>query len=117
MASRTASSKRVNARASLALILAICGALAVPAGIVVSQHAGGVVLLDAAYAIPVGMLVSVLALLASRGGHATIARTLERAGGHRRLRAAKWLAIAGICVALSGAIAVGFYELLLRFEK
>ena len=42
--------------------------------------------------------------------------TLERAGGAGRIRLGRVLAVAGICVALSASIAVGFYELLLRLE-
>jgi hypothetical protein len=32
------------------------------------------------------------------------------------VRATRWLAVAGICVALSASIAFGFYELLVRLE-
>src|SRR5579864_6151142 len=102
MASRTASSSRPNHRASLALLAALCGVLVVPVAVLLSR--------------PMGMVLSVGALLLARGARGRIRRTLERAGGAGRLRATRWLAVAGICVALSAAIAVGFYELLVRLE-
>jgi hypothetical protein len=116
MASRTVSSSRPNHRASLALIAALCGVLVVPAAVLLSRQTGKIHLIDAVWAIPIGMALSVAGLLLARGARGRIWRTLERAGGSGRLRATTWLAVAGICVALSAAIAVGFYELLVRLE-
>ena len=115
MASRTASS-RPNHRASLALLAALAGVLAVPVAVVLSRQTGRIHLLDAVWAIPVGMALSVVALVFARGARGQIRKTLERAGGTGRVRATWWLAVAGICVALSASIAVGFYELLVRLE-
>ena len=56
------------------------------------------------------------ALLFSRGAGGRIRWTLEQAGGCGRIRLGRVLGVAGICVALSASIAVGFYELLLRLE-
>jgi hypothetical protein len=116
MASRTASNNPSNHRASLALIAALCGVLVVPAAVALSRQTGKIHLLDAVWAIPIGMGLSLGALLLARGARGQIRRTLERAGGAGRLRATRWLAVAGICVALSAGIAVGFYELLVRLE-
>ncbi len=55
-------------------------------------------------------------MLLARGARGTIARTLERAGGFRRVRMGRVLGILAICVALSASIAVGFYELLVKLE-
>jgi hypothetical protein len=115
MASRTASS-RPNHRASLALLAALAGVLAVPVAVVLSRQTGRIHLLDAVWAIPVGMALSLVALFFARGARGQIRKTLERAGGTGRVRATRWLAVAGICVALSASIAVGFYELLVRLE-
>ena len=116
MASRTQSSSVANHRASFALVAALCGLIAVPVAVLLSRQTGKIHLLDAVWAIPVGMALSVGALLFARGARGQIRRTLERAGGTGRLRATRWIAVAGICVALSAAIAVGFYELLVRLE-
>ena len=56
------------------------------------------------------------ALLFVRGARGRIRSTLERAGGTGRIRLGRFLAVAGISIALSASIAVGFYELLLRLE-
>ena len=90
--------------------------LAVPAAVFVSRQTAGVGLLDAVWAIPPAALCGVAALLFARGARGRIGWTLERAGGSGRVRLGRILGVAGICVALSSAIAVGFYELLLRLE-
>ncbi|HKB93700.1 MAG TPA: hypothetical protein VKC62_05650 [Gaiellaceae bacterium] len=116
MASRTASSSRTNHRASLALIAALLGVLTVPVAVALSRQTGKIHLLDAVWGIPIGMGLSVAALVFARSARGHLWRSLERAGGAGRLRATRWLAVAGICVALSASIAVGFYELLVRLE-
>jgi hypothetical protein len=117
MASRTASSSRGNARASVALVAGLCAVLALPAAVAVARKTHKIVLLDAEWAIPVAIAFGILALLFARGGQGRIRETLERAGGRGRVRWARRLAVLGISLALSGAIAVGFYHLLLHLEN
>ena len=112
----SSSTRAGNHRASLALLAAVCGVLAVPVAVALSRQTGRIHLLDAVWAIPVGMVLSVAALLFARGARGRIRWTLEQAGGAGRVRATRWLAMAGICLALSASIAVGFYELLVRLE-
>ena len=85
--------------------------LAVPAAVGLSRYEAGVSLLDAAWAIPVAALASVAALLVARGttGHV-------RFSPLRGVRLARILGVAGLCVMLAAAIAVGFYFVLLRLE-
>jgi hypothetical protein len=113
LAARTRSS---NHRASIALLLGLAAVVAVPAAVVVSRQTLGVRLLDAVWAIPVAAICGVAALLFVRGARGRIRFTLERAGGRGRIRLGRFLAVTGLCVATSAAIAVGFYELLLRLE-
>ncbi len=105
-----------NHRASLAVVLGLAAVLVVPAAVVLARQSTGVALIDAAWAIPVAALCGCAALLFVRGARGRIRWTLERAGGAGRIRLGRLLAVAGICVALSASIAVGFYELLLRLE-
>jgi hypothetical protein len=105
-----------NHRASLAFVAGLVALLAVPVAVVLSHQTAGLTLVDAAWAIPVAFGCGVVALLFARGAQGRVRWTLEKAGGTGRARAAVILAAAGICVALSAAIAVGFYELLLRLE-
>jgi hypothetical protein len=105
-----------NHRASLAVLLGLAALAAVPVGVVLSRQTDGVRLIDAVWAIPVAGVCGVAALLFGRGAHGRIRWTLEQAGGGGRIRVSRYLAVAGLCVAISAAIAVGFYELLLRLE-
>jgi hypothetical protein len=106
-----------NHRASLAVLFGAASALALPVAVVMANQVSGVKLLDAVWAIPVAAGCGIGALLFARGAVGRIQRTLERAGGAGRARLGRILGIAGICMALSGAIAVGFYELLVRLER
>jgi hypothetical protein len=105
-----------NPRAWLAVVLGALAAAAVPAGIVAARQSPRLTLLDSAWSVPVAAVLGASALLCARGARARIRWTLERAGGHGLVRAGVLLAVVGICLALAGAIAVGFYELLLRLE-
>jgi hypothetical protein len=97
-------------------VSAIVGVVSVPAAVVLARQSARVGLLDAEWAVPVALVCCAGALLFARGARSEIERTLERAGGQRRVRASRWLAVAGISIALATAIAVGFYHLLLHLE-
>jgi len=105
-----------NARATAAAVLGAIAAAAVPAGVVIARESTRVSLLGSSWSIVIAAVCGLLALIFARGARTQIRVTLERAGGQRRVRAAVYLGIAGLCFAASGAIAVGFYELLLRLE-
>jgi hypothetical protein len=90
---------------------------AVPVAIFLTGRLAGLDLIDAVWAVPVAAAAGIAALLFVRGARGRIQRTLERAGGAGRARLGRFLGIAGVCFALSGAIAVGFYELLVRLER
>lgn len=113
MASRTRSS---NGRASLAVVAGLVSVATVPGAIVLAQRSASLDLVDAAWAIPVAFAAGVAALLLARGAHGAWARSLERSGGPRRIRLARVLAVVGLSLTLAAAIAVGFYELLVRLE-
>jgi hypothetical protein len=98
------------------MLFGVVAVLAVPVGVLLSKRLAGVTLVEAGWAVPVAAAAGVTALLFARGATGRIRSTLERAGGAGRTRAGRLLGAAGICIALSGAIAVGFYELLLRLE-
>lgn len=105
-----------NHRATLAILSGLVAVLAVPAAVVLSRRSSEITLVDAGWAAPVAAAFGIAALLFARGARGRIRATLERARGRARARAARILGVAGICVALSAAIAIGFYELLLRLE-
>jgi hypothetical protein len=98
------------------VLLGIVAVLAVPAGIGLARRTTGVALIDAAWAIPIAAACGISALLFVRGARGRMRWTLDRVGGAGRIRVGRILGVAGLCVALSASIAVGFYELLLRLE-
>ena len=85
--------------------------LALPAAVAYSRYSSTFSLLDAAWLIPLAAVASLAALLRLRGPARRV--SLHAAGG---ARAARWLAVAGICLTVAAAIAVGFYELLVKLE-
>jgi hypothetical protein len=95
------------------VLLGLVGVAAIPAGIALARYESGISLLDAAWAIPVAALASAGALLAVRGKGGHVRYALERVAA---VRVGRFLGVAGICLTLSAAISVGFYELLLRLE-
>ena len=105
-----------NPRATAAALLGGLAAVALPAGVLLARQSARVSLLQAAWAIPIAAVCGVASLLLARGARTQIRVTLDRAGGRGRVRAAVYLGVIGICFAVAGAIAVGFYELLLRLE-
>jgi hypothetical protein len=98
------------------MLFGVVAVLAVPVGVLVSKRLAGITLVQAGWAVPVAAAAGITALLFARGATGRIRSTLERAGGAGRARIGRLLGVAGISIALSGAIAVGFYELLLRLE-
>ena len=90
--------------------------MVVPVAVELTRKLSGAVLLDAAWAIPVAAVFSFAALTFERGARGVVSRTLDQAGGSRRVKAARILGVAGICLTLSASIAVGLYEFLLRLE-
>jgi hypothetical protein len=108
--------RRSNHRATLAVLFGLVAVIAVPLAIELTRRMSGTDTLDAAWAIPVAAVAGVASLMFARAGRAVVNRTLDRSGGSRRLMAARVLAVTGICLALSSALAVGIYEFLVWKE-
>jgi hypothetical protein len=107
---------RSNHRATLAVLCGLAAVIAIPLAIELTRRMAGAVLLDAAWAIPVAAVAAAASLMFARGARGVISRTFERAGGSRRLMAARVFAVTGICLTLSSALAVAIYEFLVWKE-
>jgi hypothetical protein len=116
MAVSSPPTRRSNHRASIAVLLGLAAVAAVPAGVAAARELAGVRLVDASWTIPIAFGLGLLAIAFANLARARIQRTLGRAGGAGRARAARFLGTVGICVAVSASISVAFYELLLRLE-
>ena len=96
------------------MLAGLVGAAALPAAIALAEVQQRIELLEAAAAIPVAALAGASALLLARGARERLRRTLGRVGGTWPARLGRALGALGIAMALSGAIAVGFYLALTR---
>lgn len=87
-----------------------------PAGVAVARQLRTVDLIDAAYAIPVAAGLGLLAIALSVGARRRFEWTLGRIGGRRLAAAGRILGVLAVCVAVAGAIAIGFFELLRNWD-
>lgn len=69
-------------------------------------------LLDAAFAIPVGLLLGALAVSLARRARRGLARTLGPSPGGRSARVGRFLGMAGFLLGITAAMAVGVYFVL-----
>jgi hypothetical protein len=99
------------------VLVGLLAVAALPAAIAAAEVLEGFELLDAAVAIPVGLVLAIVALVLARGARRRFERTLGRVGGRRTALLGKALGLLGLGLALAGAIAVGFYEVLERASE
>ncbi len=96
----------------LAIALGALAVLAIPVGGACSALTASVQLLPAVYvAVPVAFVLGLGAVGAYRRARAQLDRSVRRVG-ERTLRIARFLALAGLYVAVTGALALAFYGLL-----
>jgi len=93
-----------SVRGTLAVLVALVAAVAVPVAIELARTVSGADMLDAAWAIPIAAVAAVASLLMVRGGR-----------GERFFTATRILAVTGICFALSASLAVGIYEFIVHY--
>jgi len=96
----------------LAAVLGALAVLAIPAAAAIAAFTTGTTLLQDIYvAVPVAFVAGLLAYASSRRARARLERTVWRRG-ERLVRVARFLALAGLYLAVTGALALGFYGLL-----
>jgi hypothetical protein len=105
-----------NPAAAGALVTGFLAVAALPAAIALAQVSARVKLTQAVAGAPVAALFGVAALLLARRAGRRAERTLGRAGGLGVARAGRILGVLGLCLAASGAIAIGFYGLLVHYQ-
>jgi hypothetical protein len=98
--------------ARLAAALGAVAVLAIPVAVAAAAYTTKVRLLPAVYvAVPVAFVVGLAAVAAYRRARAELERSVRRATA-RSVRIARFLALAGLYLAVTGALALGFYGLL-----
>ena len=109
MAARTSSS---SASARAAVVLGLLAVAAIPAGVGISRLLKDVRLLESVVvAVPVAFVLALLAIAAARRARFRLERSVYR-GGARTVRAGRFLAWAGMYLAVTGALALAFYGVL-----
>jgi hypothetical protein len=103
-------------RAWVSVVFGLLAIACVPAAIVVAERLESVRLLDAAGAIPIAVLAGLAAFVLGTRARRRSDFTLGRVGGGTTGTVGRWLAILGLYLALTAALAVGFYGLLTLFE-
>src|SRR6478672_11889356 len=100
----------------MALALAVLGLLALPAAVEVSRRSTRIGLLDAGYAIPLAFLLGLVALIMARRARDNLRWLRLREGGTGVASAAIILGAVTFCLALTAALSIGFYELVLAYQ-
>ena len=101
-----------NREIRLAIALGVVAVLAIPLAGLAAAFTTAVKLLPAVYvAVPVAFVAGLAAIAAYRRARSQVERSVRRVG-ERPVRAARFLALAGLYLAVTGGLALGFYGLL-----
>jgi hypothetical protein len=87
-----------------------------PAAIVATRYSGSYDLLHAGFAIPVGAVLGIAAVVLARNARARDDLTLGRAGRRGTARVGRALGILGICAASAATVSLLVYALLKSVE-
>ena len=101
-----------NTRAIAAVLLGLLSLATMPLAILATRYSEAYELIHAGFAIPVGLLLGVLAIGVARGALRHDDLRLGRAGGRNVARVARGLGVLGIALAATGLVALAVYGLL-----
>jgi hypothetical protein len=104
-------------RAWVALVLGVTGVLTLPAAVDAARRSERVALLDAAYAIPLAFLLGLVAVIMARRARNNLRWLRLREGGTAVASTAVVLGMLALCLAVTAALSVGFYELVLLYQR
>jgi hypothetical protein len=97
-------------------VVGLAAVASLPAGVGVSWYSERVDLVYAvAGAAAAGGLLGVASILFARHAYWRIQRTVGRSGRARAARVGRALGVLGVCVAITGGLALGFFGLLELF--
>ena len=97
-------------------MLALLGLLALPAAVEASRRSARIGLLDAGYAIPVAFLLGLVAVIMARRARDNLRWFRLREGGTAVASLAIIIGAVTVCLALTAALSIGFYELVLAYQ-
>lgn len=98
-------------------MLGLVSVLVVPAAVAASRYVPSVSLLDAVYAsVPAAVVLALAGILVARRARRRLALALGRCGGEGTARLGRVLALLGLYVGCTGAIAIAFYGVLRHYS-
>ena len=97
-------------------MFAVASLVTLPAAIEVARRSKRVGLLDAGWAIPLAFLLAVVGLVMARRARANLRWLQVRAGGTGVASAAVIASTLALSLAVTGALSIGFYELVLVYQ-
>jgi len=97
-------------------VFAVASLVTLPAAIEVARRSKRVGLLDAGWAIPLAFLLAVVGLVMARRARANLRWLQVRAGGTGVASAAVIASTLALSLAVTGALSIGFYELVLVYQ-
>lgn len=97
-------------------MLGLLGLATLPAAVEVSRRSARVSLLDAGYAIPLAFLLGLMALVMARRARHNLRWLSMRKTGTAVASTAVIVAAVALCLALTAALSIGFYELVLVYQ-
>jgi hypothetical protein len=100
----------------VALVLAVLGLLVLPGAVEVSRRSPRISLLDAGYAIPLAFLLGLVGLIMAKRARDNLHWLQVREGGTGVATTAIIVAGVTVCLALTAALSIGFYELFLVYQ-
>ncbi len=104
-------------RAWVALLLGLVGLLILPAAVEAARRSQRIALLDAAYAIPLAFLLGLVAVVMARRARTNLRWLSLRGEGTGLASAAVIVGMLTLCLALTAALSVGFYEVVLLYQR
>jgi hypothetical protein len=100
----------------VALVLALLGLLVLPTAVEASRRSTRIGLLDAGYAIPVAFLLGLVAVIMARRARDNLRWFRLKEGGTAVASLAIIIGAVTVCLALTAALSIGFYELVLVYQ-
>ena len=100
----------------MALLLGLLGLLTMPAAVEAARRSDRIALLDAAYGVPLGFLLGLSAVVMARRARHNLRWLRLREGGTAVASAAIIVGLVALCLAVTAALSVAFYELVLLYQ-
>jgi hypothetical protein len=101
-----------NGRAVASLLVGVLAVATMPVAIVATRYSGSYELVHASFAIPLAILLGVVAIRLGRGALRHDDVRLGRAGGRRAARVGRALGVLGLALAATALVALAVYGLL-----